>query len=174
MSSVFIRLGGLTQGAGGAVTSVNGQTGAVVITASTIGGLLPIANGGTNATTVTQAFNNLSPMTTLGDIIYGGSSGSGTRLGIGTSGQVLTVSGGLPAWENSSLTFPLLAPNGSLSAPSYSFASTTNTGIYSPSVGNLGLVASGSEIINISASGTVLNSGLSVQSKTVTTNYAIL
>lgn len=52
------------------------------ITGSTISLISPvvIANGGTNATTANTAFNNLSPMTTLGDTIYGGSSGAGTRL----------------------------------------------------------------------------------------------
>ena len=39
-----------------------------------------------------------NPMTTLGDTIYGGASGIPTRLGIGSVGQVLTVSGGAPAW----------------------------------------------------------------------------
>lgn len=39
-----------------------------------------------------------NPMTTAGDLIYGGASGSPTRLGIGTAGQVLTVSGGNPGW----------------------------------------------------------------------------
>lgn len=61
-------------------------------------GTLAIANGGTNAATKAAAFNNLSPMTTLGDIIYGGSSGAGTRLGIGTAGQCLQPIGGVPAW----------------------------------------------------------------------------
>ena len=36
--------------------------------------------GGTGATSAAAGFNNLSPMTTLGDIIYGGASGAGTRL----------------------------------------------------------------------------------------------
>ncbi len=45
-------------------------------------GTLPIASGGTGQTTASAAFNALSPMTTLGDLIYGGSSpaGAGTRL----------------------------------------------------------------------------------------------
>jgi hypothetical protein len=47
---------------------------------SDVTGTLAIANGGTGQTTASAAFNALSPMTTLGDIIYGGSSGSGTRL----------------------------------------------------------------------------------------------
>ncbi|WP_175991729.1 hypothetical protein [Burkholderia stagnalis] len=39
-----------------------------------------------------------NPMTTLGDIITGGSGGTPMRLGIGTSGQVLTVVSGVPSW----------------------------------------------------------------------------
>lgn len=58
-----------------------------------------IAQGGTGQTTKTAAFDALSPLTTAGDIIIGGASGTGTRLGIGTTGQILTVSGGgLPSW----------------------------------------------------------------------------
>lgn len=42
---------------------------------------------------------NLNPSTTLGDIEYRSSTANtNTRLGIGTTGQVLTVSGGVPAW----------------------------------------------------------------------------
>ena len=63
-------------------------------------GTLPIANGGTGATTKTAAFDALSPMTTAGDIIYGGTSGSGTRLAKGTDGQVLSLASGAPAWTS--------------------------------------------------------------------------
>lgn len=42
-----------------------------------------------------------NPMTATGDLIVGGTSGTPTRVGIGTSGQVLTVSaGGAPVWSN--------------------------------------------------------------------------
>ena len=42
---------------------------------------------------------NLNPSTTLGDIEYRSStSNTNTRLGIGSTNQVLTVSGGVPAW----------------------------------------------------------------------------
>lgn len=41
----------------------------------------------------------LNPETTLGDIAYrSATSNTNTRLGIGTSGQVLSVSAGVPAW----------------------------------------------------------------------------
>lgn len=41
-----------------------------------------------------------NPMTTTGDTIYSSSGSTPARLGIGTTGQVLTVSGGLPAWSS--------------------------------------------------------------------------
>ena len=42
---------------------------------------------------------NLNPETTLGDLAYRSSTANtNTRLAIGTTGQVLTVSGGVPTW----------------------------------------------------------------------------
>ncbi|MEI6590333.1 MAG: hypothetical protein WCO38_10365, partial [Verrucomicrobiota bacterium] len=65
------------------------------------GTALPILNGGTGQTTASAAFNALSPLTTAGDTLYGGTSGAGTRLAIGTAGQVLTVNAGAtaPQWS---------------------------------------------------------------------------
>lgn len=40
----------------------------------------------------------VNPMTTAGDLIYGGVAGAATRLGIGSSAQILTVSSGNPIW----------------------------------------------------------------------------
>jgi hypothetical protein len=68
-----------------------------------------IAGGGTGAATKAAGFDALSPMTTSGDIIYGGASGTGTRLPKGTDGQVLTLGSGLPSWTNA-------APNLAVSA----------------------------------------------------------
>lgn len=67
-------------------------------TAAGLSTTLAIASGGTGQTTATAAFDALNPMTTTGDIIYETAPGSATRLGIGSTGQVLTVSGGLPTW----------------------------------------------------------------------------
>jgi len=39
-----------------------------------------------------------NPMTTTGDIIYSSPGSTPVRLGIGSTGNVLTVSGGVPAW----------------------------------------------------------------------------
>jgi len=39
-----------------------------------------------------------NPMTTTGDMIYSSSGSTPARLGIGSTGQVLTVAGGVPTW----------------------------------------------------------------------------
>jgi hypothetical protein len=50
----------------------------------------------------------LNPETTLGDISYRSAvSNTNTRLGIGTAGQVLAVSGGVPAWTTTADVTPL-------------------------------------------------------------------
>ena len=59
-------------------------------------GAAAIRTLGSSIDTTTKALN---PSTTLGDIEYRSSTANtNTRLGIGTTGQVLTVSGGVPSW----------------------------------------------------------------------------
>jgi hypothetical protein len=59
-------------------------------------GAAAIRTLGSSVDTTTFALN---PSTTLGDIEYRSSTANtNTRLGIGTTGQVLAVSGGVPAW----------------------------------------------------------------------------
>lgn len=59
-------------------------------------GAAAIRTLGSSIDTTTKALN---PSTTLGDIEYRSSTANtNTRLGIGTTGQVLTVTGGVPAW----------------------------------------------------------------------------
>ena len=72
------------------------------ITSATWNGTaVAINRGGTGASTKATAFNALSPMSAAGDVIYGGTSGAGTALAIGTAGQVLTVNSGAtaPQWS---------------------------------------------------------------------------
>ena len=45
---------------------------------------------------------NLSTLTTAGDIAYASAAGTPARLGIGTTGQVLNVASGVPAWATPS------------------------------------------------------------------------
>lgn len=72
-----------------------------VILGSDITSAVPITAGGTGQITKAAAFDALSPMTTGGDLIYGGASGTATRLANGTSGYVLTSNGGTspPTWQ---------------------------------------------------------------------------
>jgi hypothetical protein len=59
-------------------------------------GASAIRSLGTSVDTTTK---NLNPSTTLGDIEYRSSTANtNTRLGIGSTGNVLTVVGGVPAW----------------------------------------------------------------------------
>jgi hypothetical protein len=85
-------------------------------------GASAIRSLGTSVDTTTK---NLNPSTTLGDIEYRSSTANtNTRLGIGTTGQVLTVAGGVPSWatpSSGSLTL--------LSTTTLSGATTTISGI---------------------------------------------
>jgi len=67
-------------------------------------GTLAIGNGGTGQITASSAFNALSPITTVGDMIYGSGANTSSRLAIGTSGQILTVVAGVPTWVSASAT----------------------------------------------------------------------
>ncbi len=66
---------------------------------------IAIGSGGTGASTNTAAFNNLSPVTTLGDIIFRDASNN-VRLAIGSNGDRLEVSGGTPTWITPALPTP--------------------------------------------------------------------
>jgi hypothetical protein len=72
-------------------------------------GTIPLSKGGTNSTTKSGAFDSLSPMTTLGDTIYGGASGTGTRLPIGSNGQYMSIAAGIPSWVSTTPNAPRLA-----------------------------------------------------------------
>ena len=68
-----------------------------------------------------------NPMTTAGDTIYGGASGTPERLAIGSSGQVLTVTSGKPAWGP--LTIPYANAVLSTSGSPYLLTSSSYTNI---------------------------------------------
>jgi len=81
-------------------------------------GAAAIRTLGTSVDTTTK---NLNPSTTLGDIEYRSSTANtNTRLGIGSSGQSLTVVGGVPSWA-ASATSVLTTTGDSL------YASAANT-----------------------------------------------
>ena len=71
-------------------------SGTLAITYS--GTALPVANGGTGQTTASAAFNALSPITSVGDLIIGDGANSAARLAIGANGYVLTSNGTTASW----------------------------------------------------------------------------
>jgi hypothetical protein len=76
----------------------------------------------------------VNPMTTTGDTIYSSSGTTPARLGIGTTGQVLTVAGGLPSWATpaasasglTKLVATTFSGVSSYSAPNGTFSATYN------------------------------------------------
>lgn len=51
----------------------------------------------------------VNPMTASGDLIFGGSSGTPTRLAKGSDGQLLSLSAGIPTWVNPGMSNPMTA-----------------------------------------------------------------
>lgn len=58
------------------------------------------ANNLSDVSNAATSFNNISPMTTAGDIIYENATPGAARLPIGSTGNFLTVSSGIPAWTS--------------------------------------------------------------------------
>lgn len=84
-----------------ALTTASSLASVGTITSGTWNGsIIGYAYGGTNAASQAAAQVNMSPMTTAGDLTYENSTPAPARLAIGTTGQVLTVSGGLPVWAS--------------------------------------------------------------------------
>ena len=81
------------------------QAGGVPIVTTT--GSQTLTNKTLTSPTITGASGviNNTLTTTTGDIIYASAANTPARLGIGSTGQVLTVSGGIPAWATTSTGF---------------------------------------------------------------------
>ncbi len=195
-SGIFVRANGVTVGplgvtGTGTVTNV-ALTAPAMFTATGCGAssttwscaltysgtALPIADGGTGQTSAANAFNALSPLTTAGDIIYGGASGVGTRLAAGTSTQVLH-GGTTPSWGAVALTglatqatntivgnatsgtsAPTALAIGSCSGASNALTWTTNTGFGCNTISASGLT------LPVTVAGTVNSGGIPYFSST--------
>jgi hypothetical protein len=87
-------INGVLQVRGSDYTATNG-TSITGLTALVAGDIATVTT--VNAFSVTGAVP-LSTVTANGDLIVGTSSGAVGRLGVGSTGQVLTVAGGVPTW----------------------------------------------------------------------------
>ena len=99
--------GGGTSGAitVGIQTASTTQSGAVQLTDSTSSTSTTTAatpNAVKTSYDLAAAAIPKSTVTTAGDVIYATGSSAVTRLGIGSTGQVLTVAGGVPTWATAS------------------------------------------------------------------------
>jgi hypothetical protein len=87
-------------------------------------GAAAIRTLGSSVDTTTKALN---PSTTLGDIEYRSSTANtNTRLGIGSTGQILTVAGGVPSWAAAPSSSPQSASNFVATVESTSSSTYTN------------------------------------------------
>jgi len=72
---------------------------------------------------IVQTSGMTNPMTTTGDTIYSSSGSTPARLGIGSTGQVLTVAAGIPSWAT-----PAVASSGLTFIQRSTFSGVANTG----------------------------------------------
>ena len=91
-------IGGVTAGTGISGGGTSGTVTVSIDTAVTVD--KTTAQTLTNKTLTSPALTTptISTLTTNGDVLYGTGSGALSRLGIGSTSQVLTVTGGVPVW----------------------------------------------------------------------------
>lgn len=106
----------------------------------------------TNKTLTSPQLNFTSDA--IGDVYYRNSSGVTTRLGIGTTGQVLTVAAGLPVWQDPPTT------NGGVYFPGFSNTSNFSNGSVQQATwlrsGNVVHVSGVFSAVPVTGSGTML------------------
>jgi len=117
---------------------------------------------------IVQSSGMTNPMTTTGDMIYSSSGSTPARLGIGSTGQVITVAGGIPTWAT-----PAAGGGGKVLQvvyANYSTATTNTTTTYA----DTGLTATITPTVNTSkvlilinqkayVARTGINAGLAIQ-----------
>lgn len=150
----------------GVTTFSGGTTGLTPNTATsgaiTLAGTLVAANGGTSFSTYTT-----------GDVIYASATNTLSKLGVGTTGQILTVAGGVPTWAAAPPSGATISNDTSTASNLYPLFSNATSGapttiytgnakyLYKPSTGDL------------QASQVIANNGLILNSSTVATSYTI-
>jgi hypothetical protein len=93
----------------------------------TAGQVLKVNSGATAPEWATDASGMTNPMTTTGDTIYSSSGSTPARLGIGSTGQVLTVAAGVPSWATPSSGGMTSIASGTLSGSSVNLSSISGS-----------------------------------------------
>jgi hypothetical protein len=89
----------------------------------TAGQVLKVNSGATAPEWSSDNAGMTNPMTTTGDTIYSSSGSTPARLAIGSTGNVLTVAGGVPSWAAPASAFPATTESANVSAVEF----TTST-----------------------------------------------
>lgn len=130
-------------------------------TSSLTSGTLPATSGGTGLATYTT-----------GDVIYASATNTLAKIGIGSTGQVLTVSGGIPTWAAAASGVTITNDTSTATALYPTFTSAT-----SGSVAGLNVTSTKLTFVpttgSLTAPQTVASNGLVVNSNTVSVSYSI-
>ena len=136
-TGVATALGSNVTGSGGIVLATSPTLTTPLLGTPTSGTLtnctgLPLSTGVTGTLGISSGGTNITTYTT-GDILYASASNTLAKLPIGSSGQLLSVSGGVPAWS--------APPSTGLTVGTTSIASGTNGYILYNNAGVLGNLA---------------------------------
>ena len=132
-------------------------------------------SGGGSSGDVTITNSMATAITTNGDLIYGTGSGTFTRRGIGSTGNVLTVSGGVPVWSAPAGGGKVLQVVQATTTTATTIASTTAvdttiTASITPSSATSKVLV----LVNMVVNGSSTNGTLQVGSRLVRTSTTIL
>ena len=120
-----------------------------------------ITGGGTSGT-VTVTNDMATTITTNGDLLYGTGSGTYTRRAIGSTGNVLTVAGGIPTWA---------APAASASGLTLVLAQTIGNGVSSVTVTNAFNTTYDDYLVIVSGGTAASSASLQLKLGATTTGY---
>ena len=144
------KVGGITTVLPGGIVKSSSKgvlsTSAVELDSGDISGTVQTGHGGTGSTTYT-----------VGDILYSATTNSLSKLGIGSSNQILTVSSGIPSWSSTPSLTSVSLGDGTASAPALNFSSDTDSGLWRIGANNIALTTGGSAFsgLSINSSGNV-------------------
>ena len=106
--------------------------------------------------------NNLTVTANAADDIEGGGAGGPITLGTAYTHTKLVYDSTATRWivdTEGQPSFPLLAPNGTAGAPSYSFSNDTDAGMFLVGASDLGFSVGGTQTASVTANGLEVDSG---------------